>query len=390
MTAQKVPKFNLPTDDTKKPTAASPRTLNLSNHRGISLSSPRLLGSKHRATTIATVRSKPENSFCADCSAPNPEWGIVNIGCFVCIQCAGVHRSLGTHISSVRSCTLDTWTQEQIDFMASHGNEDTNAEYEFFVPQSILKPSPESERTLRQKYIEQKYKDRVFGSHNAPLSSRGGPTRREPEQAKDQTAREVIAPVLGEGNSLKVSDTNPKTKNRSSSAMILFMGTMSVFVETANHLRLTEADNPFCKLTVGTQKVRSRTLHNTKHPLWNEMLMVSIAEGDHLTIAVWNKDPMFDSYIGGATVALSQVPPSQDIKLRIPLQSKRKSDTIVLWQSVQIADDTSSSATNTANNGGGSKPHADSSNTPSSVRCGLFRKRSRGELIVVLNFNKLI
>ena len=30
-------------------------------------------------------------------------------------QCAGIHRSLGTHISKVKSATLDKWTDEQID-----------------------------------------------------------------------------------------------------------------------------------------------------------------------------------------------------------------------------------------------------------------------------------
>ena len=47
------------------------------------------------------------NGFCADCSRANPEWVSVNIGVVVCTECCGVHRGLGTHISKMRSLTLD-------------------------------------------------------------------------------------------------------------------------------------------------------------------------------------------------------------------------------------------------------------------------------------------
>jgi stromal membrane-associated protein len=36
-------------------------------------------------------------------------------GCFVCIRCSGIHRSMGTHISKVKSVDLDTWTPEQME-----------------------------------------------------------------------------------------------------------------------------------------------------------------------------------------------------------------------------------------------------------------------------------
>ena len=44
-----------------------------------------------------------------------PRWASWNIGVYVCIRCAGIHRNLGVHISKVKSVNLDTWTEEQIE-----------------------------------------------------------------------------------------------------------------------------------------------------------------------------------------------------------------------------------------------------------------------------------
>ena len=43
-----------------------------------------------------------------------PRWASWNLGIFLCIRCAGIHRNLGVHISKVKSVNLDSWTAEQI------------------------------------------------------------------------------------------------------------------------------------------------------------------------------------------------------------------------------------------------------------------------------------
>ncbi|KAL5530004.1 GCS1 [Sanghuangporus sanghuang] len=62
------------------------------------------------------------NKVCIDCSNPNPQWASLSFAVFMCLQCAGVHRGLGVHISFVRSVSMDTWQEEQIRRMKLGGN----------------------------------------------------------------------------------------------------------------------------------------------------------------------------------------------------------------------------------------------------------------------------
>jgi stromal membrane-associated protein len=80
------------------------------------------LNEKH-TKILKALMSRPENKKCADCRKKgkrnsltrDPRWAAWNLGLFVCIQCSGVHRSMGTHISKVKSADLDSWTPEQIE-----------------------------------------------------------------------------------------------------------------------------------------------------------------------------------------------------------------------------------------------------------------------------------
>uniref|UniRef100_A0A3Q3WK48 Arf-GAP with coiled-coil, ANK repeat and PH domain-containing protein n=1 Tax=Mola mola TaxID=94237 RepID=A0A3Q3WK48_MOLML len=56
----------------------------------------------------------PGNHLCCDCEEEEPRWASVNLGVTMCIECSGIHRSLGVHLSKVRSLTLDSWEAEQL------------------------------------------------------------------------------------------------------------------------------------------------------------------------------------------------------------------------------------------------------------------------------------
>lgn len=72
---------------------------------------------------LKNVTSNPANRRCVDCGSPDFEWVSLGFGTFLCLNCAGYHRGLGVHITSVRSIKLDSWTNEQIKRVEAGGNQ---------------------------------------------------------------------------------------------------------------------------------------------------------------------------------------------------------------------------------------------------------------------------
>lgn len=104
------------------------------------------------------------NSWCADCGSNNKvEWVSLNLAIIVCIECSGIHRSLGTHISKIRSLTLDTtsFTPDIIELLLLVGNRVSNMVFEARLDPA-QKLTPQATREQRLRFITAKYVDRTF------------------------------------------------------------------------------------------------------------------------------------------------------------------------------------------------------------------------------------
>jgi Arf-GAP/coiled-coil/ANK repeat/PH domain-containing protein len=118
---------------------------------------------------LVQIRAVAGNSNCCDCGADEPEWAAINFGNVLCIECSGIHRSLGVHVSKVRSLILDKWEPEIVAMMLRLGNRNVNAILERVL--TVPKISDTADRPSRVKYITAKYVSKDFVSRDYILAS---------------------------------------------------------------------------------------------------------------------------------------------------------------------------------------------------------------------------
>uniref|UniRef100_A0A8C9WWN1 ArfGAP with GTPase domain, ankyrin repeat and PH domain 3 n=1 Tax=Sander lucioperca TaxID=283035 RepID=A0A8C9WWN1_SANLU len=119
------------------------------------------LGSQSDAMAIQSIRNVRGNSFCVDCDAANPDWASLNLGALMCIECSGIHRNLGTHLSRVRSLDLDDWPVELSMVMTAIGNSMANSVWEGAL-EGYTKPGSDSTREEKERWIRAKYEQKLF------------------------------------------------------------------------------------------------------------------------------------------------------------------------------------------------------------------------------------
>ncbi|CAA2954880.1 ADP-ribosylation factor GTPase-activating AGD4 [Olea europaea subsp. europaea] len=132
----------------------------------------------NRADSVSRIlREIPGNDQCAECSASDPDWASLNLGILVCIECSGIHRNLGVHISKVRSVTLDVkvWEPTVLGLFQTLGNEYCNSIWEELLflqkdgkieidalPSSVTKPNPKDATQQKETYIQAKYAGKLL------------------------------------------------------------------------------------------------------------------------------------------------------------------------------------------------------------------------------------
>ncbi|XP_036377234.1 arf-GAP with SH3 domain, ANK repeat and PH domain-containing protein 1 isoform X1 [Megalops cyprinoides] len=108
------------------------------------------------------VLRMPGNDMCCDCGAPDPKWLSTNLGILTCIECSGIHREMGVHISRIQSMELDKLGTSELLLAKNVGNSSFNEIMEGNLPCPSPKPVPSSDMTARKEFINAKYVDHKF------------------------------------------------------------------------------------------------------------------------------------------------------------------------------------------------------------------------------------
>ncbi|XP_055275296.1 arf-GAP with coiled-coil, ANK repeat and PH domain-containing protein 3 isoform X2 [Moschus berezovskii] len=129
-------------------------------------------------SVLQRVQNVAGNSQCGDCGQPDPRWASINLGVLLCIECSGIHRSLGVHCSKVRSLTLDSWEPELLKLMCELGNSTVNRIYEAQCEgPGSRKPTASSPRQDKEAWIKDKYVEKKFVRRPPSAPAREAPQR---------------------------------------------------------------------------------------------------------------------------------------------------------------------------------------------------------------------
>ncbi|XP_060055822.1 arf-GAP with coiled-coil, ANK repeat and PH domain-containing protein 3 isoform X4 [Erinaceus europaeus] len=130
-------------------------------------------------SVLQRVQNVAGNGQCGDCGQPDPRWASINLGVLLCIECSGIHRSLGVHCSKVRSLTLDSWEPELLKLMCELGNSMVNQIYEAQCEGlGSRKPTASSPRQDKEAWIKDKYVEKKFLRKPPCLPLREAPRHR--------------------------------------------------------------------------------------------------------------------------------------------------------------------------------------------------------------------
>ena len=127
---------------------------------------------------------------CGDCTLPQVNWISINKGVYLCDECCSIHRSLGRHLSYVRSIKEQRWPDGLMQMCQSLLQKNSNSIWEhdlhftknssqqqkfntlsrsqhshfnnLSVQNRPKKPQPQDQTAAREAYIKSKYQDLAY------------------------------------------------------------------------------------------------------------------------------------------------------------------------------------------------------------------------------------
>ena len=150
----------------------------------------------------------PPRPTCADCGALPADWASINLAVRLCIECSGIHRKLGVHVSKVRSCSLDTvvWSDGALlGMFEALGNGVVNGVWEARLADlGVEKPTRSSKTDVKESFVTNKY------CHKAFISARQAAARQDQAQvSKDLWAAIEKADIVNVYEALSILEKRP-------------------------------------------------------------------------------------------------------------------------------------------------------------------------------------
>ena len=109
-----------------------------------------MLDDSYAHPDLNEILSREGNTTCFDCGNENPKWASLNNGIILCLKCAGIHRSFGLQISTIRSVQVDSWNEKQVKYLSQGGNN----KFKEFLSEYKIEPSSSFDLKYKSKAAE--------------------------------------------------------------------------------------------------------------------------------------------------------------------------------------------------------------------------------------------
>jgi len=241
-----------------------------------------------RRTEVQEIQKLAGNNICAECGDLDPKWCSYNLGIFICIKCSGIHRSLGVHVSFVKSLLLDDWSGEEVENMRAKGNNIANKIESDMIGE---KPNKDSSEEIKRDWIIRKY-----------------------------TKLGVIIPDNNARERLKTND--------STNAMTEYAGILVINLIGGKNLPaadLNGTSDPYCVFKCGQQVIKSTVVEKSLSPYWGEKITLCIPSlKEPISLNVWDKDRVTDDFLGSATIIAGDLKEGETKMLIVSLEGNKK------------------------------------------------------------------